>query len=239
MMHGMKRSARLPFVLALVVVIGSLRAADAPLHFLQPAAIDFKAILPPPPAAGTLGALGDLESVLQAQAARTPAEIAWAKFVERDNVFNHASVLGAWFSKEKLPATEQFLREVSDDMYTVSRGAKGLFPRPRPFLVDASIKPCVDRPDSGSYPSGHSMQAFVWAMVLGDIFPEQQSALLARAHEAAWGRVMGGVHFPTDLVGGRLLAEAIVAELRKNPAYQAGVEKCRAEAAPFLMKKAA
>ena len=239
MMRDMKRRGLFPVLLAIVVSASAIRAADVPLHFLKPDSVDLKAVIPPPPVAGTPGALGDLESVLQVQAARTPTEIAWAKFIERDNAFNNSAVLGSWFTKEKLPVTAEFLREVSDDMYAVSRGAKSLFPRPRPFIVDPSIQPCVDRPDSGSYPSGHSMQAFVWAMVLSEIFPDQQPALVARAHQAAWGRVMGGVHFPSDLVGGRLLAEAIVAELRKNPAYREGVEKCRAEVAALQLKKAA
>jgi membrane-associated phospholipid phosphatase len=47
------------------------------------------------------------------------------------------------------------------------------------------------------------------------------------------------VHFPSDDVGGRMVAQAIVAELRKSPAYRTAVEQCRAEAAPFRLKKAA
>ena len=83
------------------------------------------------------------------------------------------------------------------------------------------------------------MRAFVWAAVLGEIFPDRQAELNTWAHQVAWGRVMGGVHFPTDLMGGRILAEAVVEALRKNPAYRADIEKCRAEVAPFLLKKAA
>jgi hypothetical protein len=40
-------------------------------------------------------------------------------------------------------------------------------------------------------------------------------------------------------MGGRLLAEAALAELKKSPAFHAAVEKCRAEAEPFFLKKAA
>jgi acid phosphatase (class A) len=97
----------------------------------------------------------------------------------------------------------------------------------------------VKLPGTNSYPSGHSLRAFVVAAVLGDVFPDRQAELEARAHRVAWGRVIGGVHFPTDDVGGRIAAQAIVAELRKSPAYRAAVEKCRAEAAPFRLKQAA
>lgn len=235
----MKRFPALITLAAVLLATPCLPAETPALHFLKPDAIDLKAVLPAPPAPGSLAAEADLETVRQMQASRTPSDVAWAKFIVRDNVFNNASVLGAWFTKENLPVTAAFLKEVSDDMYAMSRTAKDLFPRPRPFLADPSIKPCVDRPTSGSYPSGHSMQAYFWAAVLGDIFPEQQAALADRAHQAAWGRVIGGVHFPSDTIGGRLLGEAIIEAIRKNPEYRAGIEKCRAEAASFLLKKAA
>ena len=222
-----------------LLVLTPVQAAGGGGSFLPPGAIDLPAVLPPPPAAGSVAALGDLETVRQVQAARTPADVAWAKLIEKDQVFNHASVLGSWFTRENLPVTAEFLRRVTEDMFAAGKGAKGIFPRPRPPRADPAVQPCVELSDSGSYPSGHAMQAHVWAAVLGDIFPDRQAALRARAQQAAWGRVVGGVHDPSDLVGGRLLAEAIVAALRKSPAYRAGLEKCRAEAAPFLLQRAA
>lgn len=235
----MKSRACLTVLLGIVLGFAPAHATELAWHFLAPGAVDLKAVLPAPPAAGSPGALGDLEAVLQMQAARSPNDIAWAKFIERDNAFNNSQVLGAWFAKDKLPATAELLREVTEDMVLAGKGAKDLYPRPRPFRTDPAVHPCVDRPDSGSYPSGHSQQAFVWAEVLSDIFPEHRAELLARAHQAAWGRVIGGVHFPSDLVGGRIVAEAIIDALRKNPAYRTAIEKCRAEAAPYLTKKAA
>lgn len=235
----MKRCFSAFLLAAALLAAPFLRADQPPLHFLRPDAIDLKAVLPAPPATGSLAALADLETVLRVQAARTPNDIAWARANEHDSAFLNASVLGAWFTKENLPVTAAFLKEVSDDMFNLSGPAKTLYPRPRPPLVDPAVKPCVELPNSGSYPSGHSLRAYFWAAVLGDIFPEQQAALLERARLAAWGRVIGGVHFPSDTIGGRLLGEAIVEALRKAPTYRAGVEKCRAEVAPYLLKKAA
>jgi acid phosphatase (class A) len=235
----MKRFFTPVLLAASLLAVAPAHSAESKLHFLVDGAINAKAILPPPPAPGSPGALGDLETVLRTQAVRTPNDVSWARFIERDNVFNNSQVLGSWFTKENLPATAAFLKEVSDDMYAVSRSAKDVYPRPRPPRVDPEVRPCVDLSESGSYPSGHSMQAFVWANVLAEIFPEYRVELIARAHQAAWGRVIGGVHFPSDTVGGRILGQAIVEELRKNPAYRAGIEKCRTEAAPFLLKRAA
>ena len=215
-------------------------APVAAVYFIPPDATDWKNLLPAPPAPGSVAMLGDVETVLQVQAARTPADIAWAKFIEPEHVFDDfTDVLGPWFAEKNLPVSAEFLRQVTSDARAVSDRMKNLYPRQRPPAVEPTVQPCVPIPKSNSYPSGHSVRAFVWAGVLADIFPDRQPELFTRAHRVAWGRVIGGVHFPTDTVGGRILAQAIVAELRKSPAYRAAVEKCRAEVAPFLLKKAA
>ena len=41
--------------------------------------------------------------------------------------------------------------------------------------------------------------------------------------------VQAGVHFPSDLVGGWLLADAIVAEIKKSAAFQARLKAVQAE----------
>ncbi len=208
-------------------------------HFVKADRFDIATLLPAPPAPGSLAAETDLEAVLAAQTWRTPEQVAWAKLIEHDNAFNHASVLGAWFTRENLPRTAEFLRDVTDDVNAVGALTKILHARPRPPLVDARVTPVVGLPASGSYPSGHATRAYVWALALAEIFPEQREALLERAHRASWGRVIGGVHFPSDTISGRILAEAVMAELKKSAAFRAAVGECRAEAQPFLMKKAA
>ena len=215
-------------------------AAGAGGHFVQTGVIDWKNVLPAPPAAGSIAARGDLETVLQVQAARTAADIAWAKLIEKENVYaDFADIIGPWFSEENLPVTAGFLKEVTAEAFAASKEVKSLYARSRPPAVEPAVQPCVAIPATSSYPSGHSIRAFVWAAVLGEIFADKQTELFARAHHVAWGRIIGGVHFPSDDVGGQIVARAVVLELRKNPEYRAAIEKCRAEAEPFLLKKAA
>ena len=213
--------------------------APAAAHFVGPVGVDFATILPAPPSLGSLAAAADLETVLQTQAWRTPEQVAWAKLTEKDEVFNNASVLGSWFAKEHLPATVAFFKDLGDDVYAFGEAAKNLHPRIRPYLADSRVQPCAERPTSNSYPSRHTMFAFVWAGVLADLFPEKRAELLERAHRAAWGRIIGGVHFPSDVVAGRLMAEAFLGHLKQSAAYRAALEKVRTEVTPFLTKKAA
>ena len=201
---------------------------QAPVYF-SPEAVDIAGVLPTPPAPGSLAAEADLEAVLMAQTFRGPEQEAWAQFSEADGVFKHAPEIGPWFTAQNLPLCEAFFRRVLGDAHAVSERAKRLHVRPRPPRVDPRVHPCVRLPGSTSYPSAHSMQAFLMAAILGELLPEQRELLLARAHRAAWSRIIGGVHFPTDDVGGRLLARAILAELQRSPAYRADLEGCRVE----------
>lgn len=57
-----------------------------------------------------------------------------------------------------------------------------------------------------SYPSGHTCQAYYLAHTLGEKFPALQEDLLDLAEAVAQSRVDRGVHYPSDLDGGRELA---------------------------------
>lgn len=204
-------------------------SAGAAVGFVNVATWDFTKLLATPPGAGTPEAEADLAAVRQVQAWRTPEQVAWAKLVERDTVFNNASVIGAWFTKERLPQLAEFFAEIGADMRAMDRAAKLPFQRLRPPAVDASLRPCVTVPTSTSYPSGSAMQAWVFGELLAEIFPFRREELLERAERAAWGRVIGGVHFPSDLVGGKRLAAVYLAEAWKNPLFQIELEMARKE----------
>ena len=216
----------------------SMAPTKAPFatHFVKPTAVDCAKVLPAPPAPGTLAGRADLEAVLQAQAWRTPEHVAWAKRVDQNDAFLFGEVIGAWFTREHLPKTAALLRAVDEDRHEVTEVAKKLFARARPWMVDPRVEPCVGKPSNDSYPSGHTASIFARAGLLAEIFPGMRTALFDFAHRAAWGRVYGGVHFPSDLVGGWMIAEAFIVELRKNPDFLAEVAACRAEVAPFLKK---
>ena len=216
--------------------VASAKAPAKKPHFVPPTAVDCAKVLPAPPAPDTLAGRADIEAVLQAQEWRTPEQVAWAKRIAVNDPFIFGDVLGAWFTRENLPQTAALLKDVDEDRRQMTDVAKHLFARARPWVVDPRVVPCVDKPGNDSYPSGHTASIFTRAGVLAEIFPERRQALFDFAHRAVWGRVQGGVHFPSDLVGGWILAEPFVAELRKSQAFQAQVAKCRAEAAAFVRK---
>ena len=218
------------------IAVAPKTAAKKPFttHFATPTSVDCAKVLPAPPADGTLAARSDLEAVLQAQAWRAPEHIAWAKRVDKNDAFMSADILGPWFTRENLPETAALLRDVDEDRHEITEVAKKLFARARPYAVDPRVQPCVGKPSNDSYPSGHATSIFTRASVLAEIFPGQRQALLEFAHRAGWGRIHAGVHFPSDVVGGWMLAEPIVLEIKKSPAFQERLKKVRMEVAPFL-----
>ena len=214
---------------------GPNRVATVSAHYLAPEQIDLGALLPPPPAPDSVGGRADLETVLHVQEWRTDEQVAWAKFVEHDDLFKHVRVFGEWFTRENLPQTAAFFARVDEDGYPISVASKAFHgKRLRPPFLDTQVKPCVQLTDSGAYPSGHASQAWMWAVLLAEIFPEHRAEIYKRARAVEWARVIGGVHFPTDVEAGRRLGEAIGREMLKNPKVREEIQRCRAEAEPFM-----
>src|SRR5262245_35466659 len=189
---------------AMATVAPKTEKKPYPTHFAKPTSVDCAKALPAPPADGTLAALSDLETVLQTQAWRTPEHIAWAKRVDKNDPFMSADVLGTWFTKENLPLTAALLKDVDEDRHEITEVAKKLFARARPYVVDPSVQIVVSKPTNDSYPSGHSTSLFTRAGILAELFPEKRTELMEFAHRAAWGRIYAGVHYPSDVVGGRM-----------------------------------
>ncbi|MDB6115583.1 MAG: acid phosphatase [Lacunisphaera sp.] len=244
---------RIPVLLAALWLAATVPAPAQPMsavpaapkpaaaaHFIGVNALDLRALVPEPPAPDSLMQRAELDVVYHLQVERTPAQVARARSVDAEDLFVFASdVVGPWFNPANLPKTTAFFALVSDDMNGVSRAAKVLFHRRRPPFLDARIKPCVEVADSGSYPSGHGVRSALWAGLLSAAFPEHAAGFAARADETRWCRLLAGVHNPSDVEAGRVVGEAMVRELLKDPAVQKALEEIRAEAAPFLHRKAA
>jgi undecaprenyl-diphosphatase len=81
--------------------------------------------------------------------------------------------------------------------------------RARPFVGDPSVHPSIALPHDPSMPSGHAMNAFAGAVLLGAAVPWARWALLALACAIALSRVYLGVHFPSDVLVGAALGACI------------------------------
>jgi acid phosphatase (class A) len=207
----------------------SVFAAPEAGRFLRSKDVDVTTLIPPAPADNSLNTAADIEVVYQVQRRRTPEQVTIALYFADDSIFQFDAVLGSWFKAETLPLTTAFFAQIDEDRGAITSKGKKLWSRPRPPLLDSRIHACVFLPKSGSYPSGHSTRAFVFAGLLSEVFPEKREALRERAQLVAWSRVIGGVHYPSDIVAGRMLADRLVEEFLKVPAVRDELEKVKTE----------
>ncbi len=80
-----------------------------------------------------------------------------------------------------------------------------------------------------SYPSGHSTHGWTVAMILARVAPERSEALMKRAEEYEESRLVCGMHFPTDVEAGQVVASAVVAHLDASRVFQADLARARRE----------
>lgn len=198
-------------------------------HYLDAQTLAWKALLPAPSENGSQETQREIELILEKQKLRTSEAVARARADERRNPALFADVIGAWFTSENLPETFAFLKRIEEDSQKVSEKVKRLWARSRPSLQDSRVQPVINVPSSSSYPSGHALQGEVWAGILAEFAPDLKDRLLDRASQYGESRVIGGVHFPSDVAAGQTLGKTLVKLFLICPAYQAEFAQAKAE----------
>jgi len=208
---------------------GSLLAKAPAFYYLAPDSISLTALLPGPPAPGSAGNNADIQAVLARQAARTPEDIARAHAEENLTPAAFARIFGRWFTPDRLPLTFALLNNAASDAETISAAGKTLWKRPRPPLQNPAIHPAITLPTSPSYPSGHAMRGVLWSILLAKLAPESQDRILARGAQIGEDRIIGGVHFPTDVAAGRKLGSRAAVLLLADPHFQRDLARAQLE----------
>jgi len=115
----------------------------------------------------------------------------------------------------------EYYNMLLDSMKPMIEKLKEYYDRPRPSELAKTmgikfVGDDLETVSSPSYPSGHTIQAYVLAHMLSDQFSEHQEKLLAIAEVIAQSRIDRGVHFPTDIEYGRAIARSLYEQIKKN-----------------------
>ncbi|MDB5422945.1 MAG: phoC [Phenylobacterium sp.] len=206
--------------------------------YLTADALDGRTILPPPPAADSAYGKADRAYFDDTRALKdTPR---WRLAIQDNDLWQGGALkrfscaMGVDVSEQATPVAWKMLHRIEVDVRTVGTPAKDFFDRKRPLI--GNDKPlCVPREKwmetNASYPSGHSMVAWSWALILSEAVPARADALLRMGQESGESRTICGVHFPSDVEAGRTLGAGMVARLHADPAFAADLAKAKMELA--------
>lgn len=90
----------------------------------------------------------------------------------------------------------------------------------------------------GSFPSGHTTTAYEAGITLATLLPQLAPEILARASEQGNDRIVLGVHYPLDIMGGRIDGEAALAALWSNTTFRTQIlDPARAELVNYLQSQ--
>jgi acid phosphatase (class A) len=199
-------------------------------YFIDPTLINLSLLIPPPPMRDSAITQSELSELHRSEQTRTPGQISAAKFDDtHEDIFIYSNVLGPTFTPETLPITAAFSAHIRNDAGVVDPPLKNLYSRPRPFISDTTLHPVCEAKPEGSYPSGHSLNGYLYAYALAEIVPEKHAEILARADDYAHNRIVCGVHYPSDLEASRRAASIVFGYMLANPRFQHELAAAREE----------
>lgn len=89
----------------------------------------------------------------------------------------------------------------------------------------------------GSFPSGHTSHGYAQGIVLATLLPELAPQVLARASEYGDNRILLSYHYPTDVMGGRIVGETTATLRWSDPEFRELMDEAGAELRTVLARK--
>jgi acid phosphatase (class A) len=200
------------------------------LSYLKADKPDAIALLAPPPLADSPEQAAEMAEVRMVFHSASSNDVDAAYSEKKFSAFNFTPAIGAFFQSNSLPKTAAFFERVQTDAAAITDAAKDFYQRPRPYVTDPTLANGKLEKTFG-YPSGHSTESMTLALVLAELFPDQHDAIIGEARSIGWHRVQIARHYPTDIYAGRVLAQAIVREMKKSDAFMKDFEQAKAEVA--------
>ncbi len=124
--------------------------------------------------------------------------------------------------------TDRLMRMIDADHSYFILERKQHFARPRPNQLDEKLETVLANPGHAAYPSGHSSQTYMVAIVLSDFDPDNAQVYKQFAYDVAHRREIAGFHYVGDSIEGRKLAVDVLAGLRENEIFEKKYQEAKA-----------
>ena len=114
---------------------------------------------------------------------------------------------------------KKYFEQLIDEAANVTIKLKYKYNRPRPHQIGPLVGVDITKYGSGtaktpSYPSGHTAQSLLVALVLADKHPDLKEDLMKAADDISLSRLVGGHHYPSDIEYGKEIGRWLHANVK-------------------------
>lgn len=167
-----------------------------------------------PPRANSAAAKADFEKLHYYQETREAEQCELAASQVAPTFQNFFGPASEQLTSREFSKVKTLMERVFKVGERISKHFKHEFRRPRPFNVDTTLTPCVQKPGGATaYPSSHAVLAALGGCVLAEIYPTKAVELKKHGSYLGTLRAVVGVHHPTDVEAGKKLAADICSHL--------------------------
>ncbi len=232
----MKQFALSAFILLAIAVVTSPVSASDP-YFCTTEMPNALRYLPGPPARSDMRFAYDSAQYQWGKRMRPTARGEKARKDAEFSIHRMAAIFSPVMGIEISPAnTPQLWKLLTDATATTGEAcdsAKITYMRPRPYMVynEPTLVPEDEEElrHNGSYPSGHTTLGWSTALILCEINPAKQDAILKEGFEYGQSRVIAGFHWQSDVDAARVVTSAAFARLHTSQAYLKQLKKAQKE----------
>ncbi|UHC13739.1 autotransporter domain-containing protein [Methylobacterium currus] len=189
-------------------------------------------------AGGGTGPLGAVQTLLSSAFAVTGTDSAVAKNYFANGAANNPSTLPANYVPVPAVAPAAYslptfhgLPNPRDSVYDLAYGVTNTQAGQNPYGSSRPLQVAPGRisafdptalagiDTNASFPSGHTTYGFVYGMLIGMAVPQAYQSMVLRSAEYGESRIVLGVHYPLDVIGGRAQSYYDLAQTFTNPLY--------------------
>jgi acid phosphatase (class A) len=221
--------------IAIAMMAGAMLINAAPsfaedaIPFVTDADVRLLDLIPAPPAQDSDVTKAEIAAYHAMEATRTAEQAKFAIADDEETVFRFLDGMDMKLDPAKVPLTTKFFERVAATEGATVDPAKKLWARPRPPLLDATIKPLIELSKSGAYPSGHATLGMLLGITLSKMIPEKKDAFMARAVQYGQSRFVVGVHYASDLEASKMAGAVVGNAMLHNADFIKEMEAAKLE----------